>query len=276
MNKFQDDIANLLESKPLYSSLRINDEGRYDLYEYRDISFSYQCPIDKGIKTFLLQVDEHRMGTLENFKRITKDDIKGLNKTLRFKGTCMHCKRYQVDFTLNIYEKNDEVLIRKVGQYPPFSIIPDKEVSDFLTEEDNYFYRKALMNLSASYGIGAFAYFRRIVENEIKRIVEYLSELNIENSPLILEAYDKFKNDHQMSSLIESVYPHLPSSLKELGENPLKLLYGQLSIGIHTLSEEECMKRAIGIDEIFKFVIKQLNLEKYEKKSVIEAIKKLK
>ncbi len=79
-----------------------------------------------------------------------------------------------------------------------------------------------------------------------------------------------------MSNLIEEVYKFLPSSLKQLGDNPLQLLYDQLSGGIHTYSEEECYDKAIAIDILLKFVVNKLNEEESQKKGVIEAIKKLK
>lgn len=61
-----------------------------------------------------------------------------------------------------------------------------------------------------------------------------------------------------------------------MGDNPLQLLYSQLSIGIHKLDEEECFDKAKSIDTVLKFVINKINSEKKNKSGAMEAIKNLK
>ena len=49
--------------------------------------------------------------------------------------------------------------------------------------------------------------------------------------------FEKHDSDSRISTIYENIFPHLPNSLKELGNNPIKLLYNQTSAGLHTLSE---------------------------------------
>ena len=78
-----------------------------------------------------------------------------------------------------------------------------------------------------------------------------------------------------MANLVEGTYQHLPSSLKSLGANPLKILYSHLSEGIHKDSEEVCLQKAFGLDTILRFTIKKLNEEKHEIKEIREVLKSL-
>lgn len=152
--------------------------------------------------------------------------------------------------------------ITKVGSNPPYDISPNRESYKFFTEEDKSLYKKALVCLSQSYGIGAYAYFRRILENEIIRILEAISLLQGTSSDRVKELLIKYENDHQMGYLVDGVYQYLPNNLKSIGDNPLKLLYGLLSGGLHAESDDTCMTKAETINELLVFVITKIDEEK--------------
>ena len=168
------------------------------------------------------------------------------------------------------------MIIQKTGQWPSYEIDPDIIITNYLTEEDKSNYKKALTCLSVNYGIGAYAYFRRIIENETKRIVKDIGEMDFDGSEKIKNAYANYERDHQMSNLISSITQYLPKSLTELGDNPIKLLHDQLSGGIHSFSESVCLDKAGQINIILGYVIKKVNEEKYQVKDVRAAISKLK
>ena len=116
---------------------------------------------------------------------------------------------------------------------------------------------------------------RRITENEIIRIIEFLSEVETPDGDKIKNLFQAYKVNKQMTNLIEGVHALLPESLKSLGANPLKVLYSHLSEGIHSDSEETCLTKANQIDTILKFTIKKLNEEKHELKEIRNALKDL-
>jgi hypothetical protein len=165
--------------------------------------------------------------------------------------------------------------LRKIGQLPGFERTPEKDVFNYLIEEDKENYKKALANLSMSYGIGAYAYLRRIIENEIKRLVKDISELEYENVNQVKKAWTEYETNHNMTSLIDSINPFLPKSLKEIGDNPIKILYQQTSGGLHEFSEKECLEKARDIDQLLRYVIKNVSSLKFEYKAVKEAMKNL-
>lgn len=291
------EFADFLTKKPLYSSVKAvsNFEKGMNTYstsnDFVEKAFKFNCPKERENQTFRTRMNDSYLNIPHSIKNIIEKSVLPdsfdrntgmLNFTIQLVGVCQSCGE-KVDFLLKVYSDNSwfeqkdniSIFIKKIGQYPPYSIKPDKIVDKYLTEEDSLNYKKALVNLSISYGIGAFAYFRRIIENEIKRIIEDISLMDFEGVELIREGLVNFEKDHQMSNLIDILNNHLPKSLTQLGDNPIKLLYQQLSGGIHTFSENECLEKAETIDIILTYVIKKVNEEKYQILSVKDAMRKL-
>lgn len=294
------EFADFLTEKPLYTKIIAvsNYEKATDTYsvpnDFVGKPFKFICPNEKNSQTFRTNMNDGFINIPHSITNIVEknklpnffDRESGfLMFTIQLVGVCQSCGE-NIDFLIKVesdkswFERKEgenglSIYLRKIGQFPPYSINPDKVVDKYLTDEDSENYRKALINLSVSYGIGAFAYFRRIIENEIKRIIKDISEMDFEGVELIKQGFLKYQNDHQMSNLIDILNKHLPKSLTELDDNPIKLLYEQLSGGIHSFSEEECLEKAKTIDIILSYVIKKVNEEKYQIRNVKEAMKKL-
>lgn len=305
-------IAVFLQKQPLYSKTEI-DKHFFHPTRFVELTFPFFCPNESSVQTFMLMLEPEKgvkaMGGLA-YDRF--DDLfdpyqedKSIKFTHHFAGQCQYCKKYKVDFLLNVFSDGPipnltlyrtfpmavgrgdgmsnnsaeaplhKLYIRKIGQFPPFEINPDKEVLNFIKEEDRDFYKKALVCLSQSFGIAAYAYLRRITENEILRIVESLADIQTAEGEKIRNLYEQYKSNRQMNSLIEGAYNHLPSGLKSLGTNPLKVLYSHLSEGIHSDSEDICLKKAFALDAVLRFTIKKLNEEKHELKEIRSALKDL-
>jgi hypothetical protein len=98
-------------------------------------------------------------------------------------------------------------------------------------------------------GIGAFAYYRRVVENQKGRIIEQIAEVatRLGAKGEILTTFEKASKETQFSSAIEAVKDSIPQSLMINGHNPLTLLHGALSEGIHAQTDEDCLEIATSI-----------------------------
>jgi hypothetical protein len=101
-------------------------------------------------------------------------------------------------------------------------------------------------------GIGAYAYYRRVVENQkgrlLDKIIGVARQLDV-NSPMI-PALEAAKSETQFSKAIESVKDSIPESLRIRGHNPLTLLHSALSQGLHAESDEDCLEVASAIREV--------------------------
>jgi hypothetical protein len=98
-------------------------------------------------------------------------------------------------------------------------------------------------------GIGAFAYYRRVVENQKSRIlgeiIKVSEKLNIPSEHTsILKAAQK---ETQFSRAMESVKDVVPQSLLINGYNPMLLLHKALSQGLHNQTDESCLENASSI-----------------------------
>lgn len=290
-------LIELFTSYPLYKKVEVAISSLRNGTDIVDLTFSYYCPNEKNNQTFKLNLETEKVIDFAQRLEISTynalfesyDSQSGYcHLTQHYSATCQYCKAFKVHFLLQLdssgklplsnFEDAPEPkqIVEKIGQYPPYEIDIDRDMQNFLNEEDKGNYKKALICLSQNYGIGAFAYLRRIVENEILGIIERIGSLDRPESKSIQELLAEHKSNHNMASLIDGIYDFLPSSLKSLGSNPLKFLYSQLSEGIHLYSEEECSDEARNIETVLKFVIRKIREETSEVRSVREALNKLK
>ncbi len=286
-------LEEFLNSSPLYKKLSLEHEYCRHANDLDEFTFSFHCPNENAQQTFKLQLEPNRvLSSLNKDYRpqleYWNDEQKKISFIQHYTGVCQHCQKFRIHFLIKCESegtvkisnagnsKQPNISVMKIGQFPPFKINADKNITEFLNDEDKENYNKALICRSQNYGIGAFAYLRRIVEKEIIRIIESLSQLDRPESKEIKRLIEQYNKDHQMSKLIDAIFEFLPGSLKSLGDNPLKLLYNELSEGIHDFSEEECSNKAESIDKLLSFVIKKINEENSEVKEAMEAIKALK
>jgi hypothetical protein len=281
-------LVGFIESYPLYKPLAIKFKDPAPSVALpmglRGLTFSSICPED-GRQTFKMQAEPPKVFAAvaarltggspyeEKFDYIDKSSQ--YNYFQHYSAQCQHCNKFSVHLLLYIRSTPDgNIHFRKVGQYPAFEIKPDTELIKYLSDEDRDCYKKALVCLSQNYGIGAFAYLRRIVQNEIEKIVVDLSKIDRPESDKIKDLISAYRKDHQMEKLISGIGPYMPNSFSGLGENPVKFLYSQLSGGIHEFTEDVCAEKADSINTVLTFVIKRLNDEKSELKKVRDALKR--
>jgi hypothetical protein len=279
-------LSYFLSEYQLYTKFEI-----IDCYSESDIfrtTFKFFCEKDNDSTTFEIREEKNSPVNIQEspfstgMQNVISNSTIDFNFHKHYSGVCQQCKKYAVHFLISGSTSRDKngnkkFYIRKVGQNPAPVITPTRDVSNFLNEDDKDFYGKALKNLKYGHGIGAYAYFRRIIENEIHRIVKRISAINLPDSNKIIEALEQYKEKHQMSRLIEEITPYLPKSLKDdQSNNILKLLYDQSSTALHELSEEDCLEKAGYIDTLFSYLVKKLNEEQYEIDEIKKAIKGLK
>ena len=154
----------------------------------------------------------------------------------------------------------------KIGQYPAPSIAASKGMEKALGPELIVFYRKALMNWNFGNGIAAVAYMRRIVEDSTNELIEIAAaEAESRGEPaevvsgmraaLNTEKYTSFEKKLKVAASV------FPDSLKVGGHNPLDVLFGAVSKGLHSLSEDECIQVADRIRLVFEYVFENLKAQ---------------
>ena len=186
---------------------------------------------------------------------------------------CAACQTFKREFFLKIDEPSESIM--KVGQFPSWEIAMDKNLAALLGEHSD-FYKKGLVCESQAYGIGAYAYYRRIVETIIDQLLESVTDLIPETEkPRYLAALQKTKQTIVAKEKIEMVKDLLPEILRPSGQNPLGLLHDFLSGGLHAGSEEECLENAQHIREVLVFLVNQIIRSKSSSKQFTDSMRKL-
>jgi hypothetical protein len=135
--------------------------------------------------------------------------------------------------------------LKKIGQEPPFGPHVPAKVQR-LVQDDRETFLKGVRAESLNLGVGAFAYYRRVVENQKDRlcdaIIKVARNLSIPAGEIVeLEAA---KANWQFKQGVEGIKDAIPSAFAIAGHNPLTLLHNALSEGVHSLSDEECLSKA--------------------------------
>ena len=196
------------------------------------------CEVDDGIRWFECGVER----------------VKWNGATQFLVYTCRDCGRWQKTFalilSLNVRENPSVLTAMKLGEYPPFGSHLARRLQDLLAKNDLELYRKGLRTEREGHGIGAAAYFRRVVENQWKALVKKLRDAaeKLGTPTEKLNVFDEALNQTQFSTAVDMLKDAIPPKLLILdGRNPLTLLYKPLSVQIHDLSDEQCLQQAADI-----------------------------
>lgn len=211
-------------------------------------------------------------------------DLKASGKQItRIKGRsfwviyqCVACKDQRYEFLLNMAD--DGSWIQKIGQWPSWKAEISPDLRRTLSRLGAMpLYIKGVTSESQGYGIGADAYYRRIVEKVIQKLLDDITEIVDESQSIeFKQAVEEAKKQKHASEKIRLVKDILPSMLRPGGMNPLGVLYGALSDGVHTLSDDECLERAQQIRTVLDFLVKQIEQSKEQRKAYVESMTKLK
>lgn len=173
--------------------------------------------------------------------------------------TCSRDDKHQLFFLFRAHGG----MLQKVGQYPSLAdlAIPDlQKYRNVLGEERYRELSRAVGLVSHGVGIGAFVYLRRIFEALIEKAHAIASSTENWDE----DAYKVARVDEKIGLL----RVHLPRFLVED-----RALYGILSKGIHSLTEDECLK-AFPIVKLGIELILDEEIERVRRDQKIKAAKK--
>ena len=167
--------------------------------------------------------------------------------------------------------------IQKVGQFPPLSIDIPKALEKTLGKGHTAFYRNALINRNEGFGLGAVSYIRRVVEDKTEELIEIVAQL-AEAQQVDAQVVEKIraakteKTTYDNKLKIASTI--IPKSLMIEGINPLGVLFGLVSAGLHDLTEEQCVQIADDTKSVFEYTFTRLRAETEERKDFADKVKK--
>jgi len=168
---------------------------------------------------------------------------------------CRNCNKSFKTFAL--WVSHDETGLAgsamKYGEWPLFGPpTPSRLVS--LVGPDRDAFLKGRRAENQGLGIGAFAYYRRVVENQKNRLLDEIIRVaeRTRAPTAALEALAAAKDEAQFSRAVELAKNSIPQSLLIDGHNPMTLLHSALSEGLHAQSDEECLELATSVRVILQ------------------------
>jgi hypothetical protein len=239
-------LSDFLESTPPNSLSYISDLSKYKLItgSLQDIlntpDIQLHCPSDvcNGIRFFrCISSKEVQLST----------SYRNIYVTYR----CSNCQEYQKIYALaaRLYKEGQPVgVLLKFGERPTFGPpTPARLIKLIGPDRDSFLKERRCENQGL--GIGAFVYYRRVVENQKNRILEEIIKVSekIGASQEKIETLKAAVSETQFSKALDMAKDVIPESLLINGHSPILLLHRALSEGVHALSDEDCLELASSV-----------------------------
>jgi hypothetical protein len=264
---FLDEIADLIATGPLYGVRKCCDggadlEARY--FENRQVQY---IELPYRIRKYCKDQECQAITNWETkdrgvyFEEIGRGVLVGKTDSVTYK--CKNCSAalrcyFNLVHINQADSKNSVTAFTKVGQRPEPEIDPPRDLK--LNESDLKLYRRALACRQHSFGIGAVAYLRRVVENSLNMLVD-----------LVIGAYgaENPSGQYDLGALKRSRFEdktefakqHLPAKLTRGGHNPLGILTSFTSDALHGASDEDCISKFDEIRDLFELTYRSLEFQ---------------
>jgi hypothetical protein len=161
----------------------------------------------------------------------------------------------------------------KIGELPPYSPpVPARVITLIGRDRELFLIGRKAENMG--FGIGAFAYYRRVIENQKGHLIKEISKVakRLGATEAELATYQKAEKETQFSKAIEMVKDVMPRQLLIRGNNPLALLHSALSEGLHDRSDADCLELAHSIRILLTKLADNINEVMKEETELEEAI----
>lgn len=242
-------LTDFLESHPPCQAVRISKlakkEWRKDYVEYMDEFLAPQIQLHcsnescNGLRFFRF------VGSAKPV--ISHDDYTFFYVTYR----CYNCLKEEKTFSLAAKmdsKHSDTGHCYKFGELPNFGPpTPSRLIKLIGPDREEFLSGRRCENQGL--GVGAFIYYRRVVENQKNRILEEIIKVSekIGASPEKVTVLKEAVKETQFSTALKNAKDAIPESLLINGHSPLLLLHSALSEGVHALSDEQCLELASSV-----------------------------
>ncbi|MGB3609888.1 MAG: hypothetical protein WA987_05875 [Cellvibrio sp.] len=170
---------------------------------------------------------------------------------------CRNCSKNEKIFAVfsSFNSEDDKWYAMKYGELPFFGPPTPPRTYKLIGGEQSLFI-KGMRCENQGLGIGAFVYYRRVIENQKGRIfdeiLKVVKKINPDNE--VIEELERAKKETQFTKAVDSIKHALPQALFINGYNPLTLLHSALSEGVHAHDDAGCLELAADVRTVlFEF-----------------------
>lgn len=239
-------VSDFLESTPPNRVSHISDLSEHKFVNgyWRNIlntpDIQLHCPSDScnGVRFFRC---------ISEKAEVLKTEYRFIYLTYKCSNCQTDQKTYSIAARIDENEKPTGELY-KFGELPTFGPpTPARLVK--LVGPDRESFLKGRRCENQGLGIGAFIYYRRVVENQKNRILEEIIKVSEKlGAPKVkIETLKAAVSETQFSKALDMAKDVIPESLLINGHSPILLLHSALSEGVHALSDEDCLELASSI-----------------------------
>jgi len=200
--------------------------------------------------------------------------------TARFSYDCVQCGAQATFFVNVVFGQRDKTYIAVVtlaGRWPRAEPNIEEDVRRALSETDLYLFGRAVDSRANGAGIGAMSYMRRVVENEMNRLLDLLIGL-LASDPNKMEQLQRAKelrSENRFEEKARVADAVLPPAMFPGSQNPFAKLHDLCSNGIHELDDAESCERFDDARDVFELLFQKLHRERETAKLYEEKLKKL-
>ena len=192
---------------------------------------------------------------------------------------CSNCQATEKTFSLAVKlddSRGSNGEIYKFGELPTYGPPVPARVIKLIGPDREMFLRGRRCE-NQGLGVGAFVYYRRVVENQKSRIISEILKVaeRIGAPEEKLQLLRASITEVQFSTAMSSIRDAVPESLLINGYNPMTLLYSALSEGVHNLTDEECLDIASSIRVVLTELSERLSQALKDEAELKNALSKL-
>jgi hypothetical protein len=189
---------------------------------------------------------------------------------------CRNCRSRVKSYALRIKKETSTTFngtAMKFGEIPSFGPpVPARVISLIGPDRDLFLRGRRCENQGL--GIGAFSYYRRVVENQKGRLISEIASVarRLSATPEVLHLFEQAAGQTQFSRAINDIKSAIPQVLLIDGHNPLVLLHSALSEGLHAGTDEECLETATSIRIVLTELAERISLALKDETELKQAI----
>jgi len=191
---------------------------------------------------------------------------------------CRNCRESVKTFAIasRYSESPGKWHLTKYGEIPGFGPPIPSRIYKLVGGERDQFLRGWRCELQGL-GVGAFVYYRRVVESQKNRMLDEIIRVTerLSGDEALLTELRTARGETQFTKAIEAVKHALPQSLLVNGHNPLRLLHIALSSGVHELDDSTCLELATSIRVVLVELAERLALALKDEAELSAALQRL-
>lgn len=191
---------------------------------------------------------------------------------------CSNCRKNTKTFSLAciINKGQNDGSCYKFGEMPTYGPPVSSKLIKLIGPDRDLFLKGRTCE-NQGLGVGAFGYYRRVIENQKNRIFDEIIKVakKIGAEEGFLAQIENAKSETQFSKAVSQIKSAIPQALLINGHNPLTLLHTALSNGLHDRSDNHCIELAGSIRVVLGELSERLSQALKDEHELANALGKL-